>query len=259
MCALIMTVATCAKAQEEKEFYGIANRIGVGIGVGTEGIGLDLSTCLTKYCSVRFGLNFMPDFNMKSDVDVNYRNYASSAYAGSLPNEGTLKVKGSLQRTTIDLKADVYPFADASSFFITGGFSFGGSKVVKLKGHSNDYAELVKKGAELGIDIGDYNVPIDENGDVEAGIKVNGFRPYLGLGFGRLVPKNRVGFRVELGVQFHGKCRVYADGYTEAEIKDILDKEADNIDNEAVDDYTDLMDKLTVYPVIKFSLRGRIL
>lgn len=254
-CALALTTVTSVVAQESKEFYGLANRLAVGVGVGTEGIGIDASTCLTKWCSVRFGLNFMPDFSMKTDVDVDYRNLASSYtdyWSNTLPNEGQMEVKGTLKRTTIDLKADFYPFPNASSFFICAGFSFGGEKLIKVTGHSDDYAELVQRGEDLGISIGDYNVPIDENGNVEAGIKVNGFRPYLGLGFGRLVPKNRLGFRFELGVQFHGKPKVYADGYSEDEIKDILDKETD-------DDFSDIMDKLTMYPVIKLSLRGRIL
>ena len=46
---------------------------------------------------------------------------------------------------------------------------------------------------------------MDNNGNVSGGLKVSGFRPYLGLGFGRAVPKKRVGVMFELGVQFHGK------------------------------------------------------
>ena len=80
-------------------------------------------------------------------------------------------------------------------------------------------------------------------------MKVSGFRPYLGLGFGRLIPKNRLGFRFELGAQFQGKPKIYADGVD-------LDK---TLDEEVKNDISKIMDYLTVYPVIKFSLRGRIL
>lgn len=253
-CALALTSATSVVAQETTDFYKLGNRIGVGVGAGTEGISIDAATCLTKWCQVRFGLNFMPDFNIKTDVDVDYRYpNVSSYWQNQLPNDGEIEVKGSLKRTTVDLKADFYPFPNASSFFICAGFSFGGEKLIKVTGHSDDYATLVKRGEYLGITIGDYNIPINENGDVEAGIKVNGFRPYLGLGFGRLVPKNRLGFRFEAGVQFHGKPKVYADGYTEDEIKGIIE------DADADDDFSDILDKVTIYPVIKLSLRGRIL
>lgn len=54
---------------------------------------------------------------------------------------------------------------------------------------------------------------------VNGGVKVKNFRPYLGLGFGRLIPKNRLGIRFELGAQFQGKPVVYADG-----VGDVLKK-----------------------------------
>lgn len=231
-------------AQETGEFYSLGNRIGVGVGVGTEGIGIDAATCLTKYCSVRLGVNIMPDINFSTDVDV------TGEEVDGMPIDGTMEAKASLSRTTVDLKFDCYPFPDVSSFFITAGFSFGGSKIIKITGHSDEFARLAQQGADLGIDIDEYRIPINENGDAEGGVKVNGFRPYLGLGFGRLIPKGRVGCRFELGVQFHGRPEVYAEGVDD--LQAIIDKEAG-------DDISKLMDKLTVYPVLKFSIRGRIL
>lgn len=56
---------------------------------------------------------------------------------------------------------------------------------------------LAAQGKEYGIEIGDYQIPVDENGNVNGGVKVKNFRPYLGLGFGRLIPKNRLGIRFE--------------------------------------------------------------
>jgi hypothetical protein len=61
---------------------------------------------------------------------------------------------------------------------------------------------------EAGI-LDKYNVKFDENGDVNGDVRVKKFRPYAGLGFGRLIPKKRVGFRFELGCQFMGKMKVY--------------------------------------------------
>lgn len=54
---------------------------------------------------------------------------------------------------------------------------------------------------------------------VNGGVKVKNFRPYLGLGFGSLIPKNRLGIRFELGAQFQGKPVVYAD-----DVGDVLKK-----------------------------------
>lgn len=244
--AVTLLTVMSVSAQEKSSFYGLANRVGIGVGVGTEGIGIDAATSLTKYFGVRFGLNFMPDINIKTDVDVE----ANVEGLSSPVNE--VNVKGSLKRTTVDLKFDCYPFPNASSFFITAGFSMGGSKLVKVTGHSDEIKNLRATAENYGIQIGDYNIPFNENGDVEGGLKVNGFRPYLGLGFGRLIPKGRLGFRFEMGVQFHGKPKVYAEGVDTDDLLNQLDKETS-------DDISKIMDNFKVWPVLKLSLRGRIL
>lgn len=256
--SLVVAVSLfCTATAQEKEssFYGMFNRLGVGVGVGTEGIGIDVASTFNKYFAVRAGLNFMPAFKINTSVDVDYGELPYSVI-GELGLNEEMDVKASLARTTVDLKFDCYPFGDKSSFFVTAGFSFGGSKVLKVTGHSDDYVKLLHSSYagyadQMGIDLTDYNIPFNENGDIEAGFKVNGFRPYFGLGFGRLVPKNRVGFRFELGLQIHGKPKIYCDGLTEEELR----KELDDAD----DDITKFIDKITVYPVLKFSLRGRIL
>ena len=78
---------------------------------------------------------------------------------------------------------------------------------------------------------------------------MNAFRPYLGLGYGRLVTKHRVGFRFELGCQFMGKIKVYQNG------KEVV---ADEM-NDADDDVSKFIDKFKVYPVLKLTLNTRIL
>ena len=97
--------------------------------------------------------------------------------------------------------------------------------------------------------IGDYTIPVDKNGNVSGGLKVSNFRPYVGLGFGRAVPKKRLGVMFELGVQFHGKPDVYTDY---GNVNNLLDE----VDPD--DTFSKIMDKLTVYPVMKIRLCGRI-
>ena len=57
--------------------------------------------------------------------------------------------------------------------------------------------------------IGDHIVGFDADGYAKGCIKVNAFRPYIGIGIGRSVPRNRFGVSGELGVQFWGKPKVY--------------------------------------------------
>ena len=272
-CGLLLLGLTSVSAQTNEDFYGVGKRIGVGVGVGTEGIGIDAAVSLTKWCSARVGLNIMPkvlkineDFD-GSDVGELYApGYDENGQI--IPNkryalENDIEAEASFSRTYVDVKFDLYPFPNHSSFFVCAGFSFGGNKLIKIKGHSDDiqgyvaemnsargdYYNSLSDAEKFGIKIDEYRIPVNENGDVTGGMKVSGFRPYLGLGFGRLIPKNRLGFRFELGAQFQGKPKIYADGVD-------LDK---TLDEEFKNDISKIMDYLTVYPVIKFSLRGRIL
>ena len=96
------------------------------------------------------------------------------------------------------LLLNVYPFK-SSSFFVCGGAYFGGAKFIKIEGHSDELQQLVTEGKEAGIEIGDYFIPVDKNGNVNGGLKVNSFRPYLGLGFGRAVPKKAHRLHVRIG------------------------------------------------------------
>lgn len=224
-------------AQEnEQDKPGIFNSLAVGISASTTGIGVDVASPIGSYLTLRAGVSFMPNFTYSTDVDVDV----------DIPNyQGptNIDVEGGMGRTAGELLLNVYPFK-SSSFFICGGAYFGGDKIIKIKGHSDELAEL---GGKAGIEIGDYSIPVDENGNVSGGLKVASFRPYVGLGIGRAVPRKRIGFMFELGVQFHKTPEVYADN---AELVP-LSEMADN-------DFSDIIDKLTVYPVLKFRLCGKI-
>lgn len=56
---LALFAVTTVSAQEEpakkKNKFGLANRIGVGVGYGTEGLGFDVAIPLTQYVQVRAG------------------------------------------------------------------------------------------------------------------------------------------------------------------------------------------------------------
>lgn len=260
--SLFMALAAVTGLQAQDDFYGVCNRWALGVGVGTEGIGIEVGTNFNKYLGARLGLNIMPGINYSDDVDIEVE--ASQANLGSFRNSYSMNIEGSLKRTTVDVKVDYYP--TGGTFFITGGFSFGGNKIIKVKGHSEDYAQdyanyynqYGSMAGQYGIDltdnyikIDDYKVPIDKNGNIGAGLKVSGFRPYLGIGVGRAVPKNRVGCRFELGVQFHGKPKFYVDNGNFEELSSKAD--------DSVSDAIDVVESITVYPVLKFTLRGRIL
>lgn len=230
---------------------GCFNNIGVGVGVGTPGISFEVATPVTKWAALRLGMNIMPGIKVKGDVDIDASADLDNGQSIYFDN---MEAEASFSRTTVDVMADVYPFG--GSFFVSAGLSFGGGKLAAVKGHSDEvqnfYAQYPQYTEQMNVLIDQYRIPIDQSGNIDGGIKVSSVRPYVGLGFGRAVPKHRVGFRFDAGVYFHGKPKVFA-----GDINDVLkDTKADY---EGSDDISKIVDKLTVYPVIKFSLHGRIL
>lgn len=213
----------------------IFNHLGVGVHAATTGFGVELATPVTNFVTLRGGISIMPGFNFNTSVDGNV-----SVMSNEQPF--TMDVEGNLKRTQGNVIFNVYPFAKASSFYVAAGAYFGGRDVIKISGHTDDL-----KGLPGNIEIGDYDLPVDKDGNTSGSLKVNSFRPYLGLGFGRPVPSRRINFGVELGVQFMGKMTPYS-----------IEGELDKLPVDRDDDWQKWMDKLSVYPVLKFTLSGRI-
>lgn len=213
---------------------------------------------------------------------------------GNLPDK--IDVEGKWTNTTWHLLFDVYPFGAASSFHATVGAYFAPKKIVKvyntqdgylqpLVAYNNAiaYAQNHPVSAQravvdqynlkmIGAELGEYFITPDpdDGGNVEANIEVGGFRPYLGIGFGRAVPKGRIGFQFDLGVMFWGTPEIYApsaiknaDGTFQTDPNGNLKVERTKLSKESVEgdggDVIKTISKITVYPVLNFRLTGRIL
>lgn len=249
-CGIMLLGIQHISAQKVDDF-GVFQHLGANLGIGTEGISVGVATPITNYLEAGFGVNFMPGIKIKGDVNLNVESVTIGTDTYKFDK---LKLEGSLARTTFDFKLSGYPFGMSNDFFLTAGLSFGGKEIVKLSGHNDEVARLYREHPEytgvISAVVDEYDIKIDRQGNAEGDIRVNAVRPYVGLGYGRLVPKNRVGFRVELGCQFMGHMKVYQNGQQ-------LD--VDKAIKKGDDDISKLIDKLTVYPVLKFTLTGRIL
>ena len=239
LAALALLMPGTAAAQD------LFNHLAVNAPVATTGVGVELSTPITKFITMRAGVTCMPGFSFNAEVDGQY-------YVNGESNNFTVDLDANLKRTQGSVIFNVYPLAKAkvcSSFFLAAGLYFGGDKLVKIKGHSDEIAEKINQfNGNPYIELGDYKLPVDENGNVKGGLKVQKVRPYLGLGFGRYVPKKRISVTGELGVQFHGHIKPYtSEGEIEA-FDELTEK----------DDWKKVMDKLTVYPMLKIVISGRI-
>lgn len=236
-----VALATLAVSAGSPVKFGVFNHLGVDVGVGTTGRSFEAATPVTPFLQMRAGVSYLPDFNFTTDATVHYM---VSTPVGDQRQDATIDLTGGFGRTQGHVIFNFYPAPMLSSFYVAAGAYFGGSTLVKITGHNDDLAAYASDGVAT---IGDYTIPVDKDGNVRGGLRVKGFRPYVGLGFGRPVPKRLLNFNIELGVQFHGRPSLYTD-YGELG----LPIEKDN------DDFQKIIDNVKVWPVLTFKLAGKI-
>ena len=247
----------------QKEYKrGFLNHVGINVGAGTEGISVGLAAPVTSFFELEAGVNVMPSFKLSGDLDVDV-NTSSLPQVPNVqyPHEATIHAEGSFDRTTFNVKANLYPFGGGTKFFIAAGLSIGGEKIAEVSGSCDELRDFSQKlptkelkdqfRQAVSANLAGYNLQFDENYNVQGDIRCKKVRPYLGLGFGRLVPKNRLGMRLELGCQFMDKLKVYQND-TEIDVNKALEDASE-------DDLSKFVKDLKIYPVVKFSFTGRIL
>ena len=261
VAVILLTSVGSVMAQNEYK-RGLFNHVGLNVGAGTEGISVGLAAPVTSFFEVEAGVNVMPSFKLSGDLDVDVNTSSLPQVPNvQFPKEATIHAEGSFDRTTFNVKANLYPFGGGTKFFIAAGLSIGGEKIAEVNGSCDQLREFSQSlpSQELkdqfrqavSANLAGYNLQCDENYNVQGDIRCKKVRPYLGLGFGRLVPKNRLGMRLELGCQFMDKLKVYQND-TEIDINKALEDAGD-------DDLSKFVKDLKIYPVVKFSFTGRIL
>ena len=200
---------------------------------------------------------------------------------GNLPNK--LEVQGKLDNTLGHVLIDIHPFK--TSFHLTLGAYFGKDEIIDVYNKESGFLKPINAYNEaiinanspsadpgvkqvvnqhnlkmIGGELGDYFVTPNpaENGDVRAYAKVKSFRPYVGLGFGRAVPKKRIGCQFDLGVQFWGKPEIYVPTYDKAAGTYQYEKIDGDKAGEDAGKVLKTISKVSVYPVLNFRLVGRI-
>ena len=253
-------LSNSVKAQYDN---GIFNHMSLGVTLGTTGIGIDVAAPLTDHFAVRAGYSFMPKISPTFDADF----HGTDDWLKKEDNSGYYShtdIKGTLKMGDFKLLVDYYPMK-SNGFHITAGAYVGNSKLVEAKSMDHFINETYwgTAGPELGSGSNTYTVVSDAEGVIRADVKVNSFKPYLGIGFGRAVPKKRVACSFDMGVQFWGKPSVWT------KISDDFGNEYQKVDrnritNDSEDAYEDIRDgiktgeKIFVYPTLTFRIYGRI-
>ena len=225
------------QAQDKVEEFGIFDHLSLGLTLGTTGIGFDVAAPVTEYLQVRAGYDILSGLKYKEDID--YR-------AKGQPTKKT-EVEGKLHLGAAKLLLDIFP-SRTVPFRFTTGFYLGTDEIINAE--NTIPVTAFDKGE--GLLIGDYIVEFDQDGIAKATIKVNKFRPYVGIGFGRSVPRTRIGVSGDLGVMFWGKPKLY-----EKQTGHDLEVTKNDLGSDS-DKYFDIMSKITVYPAVTIRICGRI-
>ena len=248
---LLLTImafaVTGASAQDDND-KNLFSHLSVGVTAGTPGIGADVAMPIGNYVQVRAGFSMMPKFKFGTDLELSDVPNVADAYIPS-----TVEVEAKIGFTNGKVLFDIFPFKK-SAFHITAGAYFGSSSVIKAYNKEDglliDVTEYNNSHPNqmIGYELGDYLLTPDRNGNINAEIKTSGFKPYIGFGNGRAVPKKRLGFMFEAGVMFWNSPKIYCNG---EELK------SENLDSDS-GDIVKLISKIKIYPVINFRLCGRI-
>lgn len=205
MMVAVILLTSVGSVMAQKEYKrGFLNHVGINVGAGTEGISVGLAAPVTGFFELEAGVNVMPSFKLSGDLDVDV-NTSSLPQVPTVtyPTSATIHAEGSFDRTTFNVKANLYPFGGGTKFFIAAGLSIGGEKIAEVNGSCDQLREFSQSlpSQELknefrqavSANLAGYNLQFDDNYNVQGDIRCKKVRPYLGLGFGRLVPKNRLG------------------------------------------------------------------
>lgn len=234
--AILSIVCVAPASAGGRDDGSSTGHIGISFSASTTGLGLELAAPIGNLITVRGGVSYMPGFTFHKVVNgrVSYMGYS---------RDFDMDIKGNVERTQGNVIVNIYPFLSASPFYVAAGAYFGGRKILGLDGHTD-----ALQGLEGFLELGEYELPVDKEGNARGALKVNSFRPYLGVGLCRPVSGKRVNLGLEAGVQFMGTMTPYAGS---EKLTELLTDHNDG--------WQRWIDRFKAYPVIKLTISGKLL
>lgn len=153
----------------------------IGFNLSTDGVGLQFAQNITgnKKLAIRVGGMYLPLKLTNFEYDF----------------DGTvLVVNGDIKLGALQALVDFHPFGNA--FKLTGGIAYMLTDITAIA--------MVKDSVKQG----DISLSPEEVGKIDVGMKVGPICPYVGIGFGRAVPKTRFSFNFEIGSYYITKPEV---------------------------------------------------
>lgn len=186
LLAFLFVLVGCLKitsAQEQVEIFNpesskvsfFGSGYGFSIGVGSLGPGLSLNKRLSSHFSLNIGYS---NLGLKQQTELTFDNEM-------------VVLNADVTLGAISLLVDYHPFK-SSSFRLTGG-------VAK---NLNNYSVTITPKND--VKYGEIVLPKEDVGNLVFTFNSNEYAPYLGFGFGRAIPKHRVGVGFDVGCYYHG-------------------------------------------------------
>ncbi len=151
-----------------------AGTTGVGLGIlfGSDGLGLSLGKCISKKGKMYF------------QVSGTYAKSAITSIPYSFTGTNVL-IDATVKLGAISAVFEYHPFGNA--FKISAGAAYMLTNI--------SATALLKDSTKQN----DITLSPNEVGDIKFGLSTNPVCPYVGIGFGRAVPRKRAAFNFELG------------------------------------------------------------
>ena len=219
---------------------------GVGLNAGLYGAGVQGATSLSPHFKWRAGFDY---FTYRHSDAIEFEVIAAH-------NGHEADAQAELRDTEITFPnfktfVDYYP-AQNAIFCLTGGF-YAGTNRASTKGLIKNYRELTAAlGEKPELHYEDIVITPDDDGSFDGKLHMgNTLKPYFGIGLGRTIPQNRVGFKFELGIVFQGKYALSSHNLNEAG-PNWLNKMTEELDLPVSEK------ALNWWPMLNFSLTYRI-
>jgi len=173
------TQATESTTEEEPadKYLMFQNKHALALNFGLPGFGGEYAYNINRNLNLRAGfLTFaLNDFN--TDLDISGQ---------------SVNVNANLSSQVFDLFLEYQPSSN-SAFKLVAGMGYINNVGVNTLILLND-----------DIAFGDLTIANEEIGDIDINITWTSLAPYVGFGWGRAVPKKRVGFGIEMGTYYAG-------------------------------------------------------
>lgn len=247
--ALMLFLPLAAQEKEQSDMCFLKH-LTLGGEMGTMGIGMEVATPLRPNIRLRAGIVALPfttvfaydshqdllklvsakgnsyDYMVARDERImkallkEWLPYRSSSF----PN--TVEVKEKLLRIEGKVLVDFYP-KKGSWFYFTAGAYIGNMDQWHMKGEIdpvyvkavsvvNDYLPEDDKMRLLSCSSSpNYysEVEVGSDGKIDYSYRVFPVKPYVGIGFGRMLPRRKLGCHFDIGILYRGRWKVHSEGY----------------------------------------------